>query len=161
MSKLGSRFSLKPQNSRLLLDQSLIGTSTDQSDGEWTSLRSRISVEKEVIALADSRIDAALLELSDDGSDADELALAVAEKEAEVARLTDRLLDLEARFVWDLSLAVKMQVVSEHMNQPGLADELSCVDLHELVRKIQLDPFDSGFWTSDIRQGIQTSLETG
>jgi hypothetical protein len=133
-------------------------SSTDQSDGEWGSLQFRILTEKQIVAHTDSQIDEALCQLSDDVPDTDELVTCIVEKKEKIAELTNIIRDLEARFIWDLSLVVKIQLVAENADTPIRSDQISCVDLHHLVTKIRLDRASPEHWVSHIRHEILDHL---
>jgi hypothetical protein len=163
-----TRVSLKPRSSRLSIalcpdkeGSELPISSTDQSDEEWAVLQARASAEKQIVALSERQIEAVLSELPEDPLNPDDLINSLSEKEEEVVRLTNTLHDLEARMLWDLSFALKLQLFAESGKNLRRAEAIGCVDIHEIMTNFTLDPLSPQRWISDIKAELLSRAESG
>jgi hypothetical protein len=163
MSGITSRRSLGPLKGRRLSvrfqpfedrpNQQL--SSTDQSDDEWE----RLQAEAHKIRLASRACDPPLNggTFSSENIPAREaLETYVTEKERSASEMTAQALELQARFVWDLSFAIKRMLVSE--NTGSQSELISRIGVQDIVVKLEEDPPYPQNWMEWIRGEFVSNL---
>jgi hypothetical protein len=137
-------------------------STTDQSDGEWESLQAKVALGSELISHTDSDL---LRSLDDDPSCcieslpmADNTQEVIDEKEREIAQLTAQAIDMQARFVWDLSFAIKQMIVGESLQNPKRAEAISRIGVRDIVRRLESDPPYPEDWIPWILEPFQLPM---
>jgi hypothetical protein len=115
-------------------------SSTDQSDGEWDRLQARMEADTRMVDLADSLI-CDYVSCTDTGIEnlptIENVTDVVNEKQLKASQLTDQALDMQARFVWDLALAVKRMCVAESVANRRREAEISKIGVRDILMKLE------------------------
>jgi hypothetical protein len=158
MTNLTSRRSLTPSHKRKLsvrfqtFDNHSVSllSSTDQSDEEWESLQA----QTRLFTLTNHELNSSVDDSSPiplDVPSREVLETFISEKQRSASEMTTQALDLQARFVWDLSFAIKQMLVSENSSSPAQAETISRIGVQDIVAKLQEDPPYPQDWIDWIR----------
>jgi len=166
MSRRGSRRSLMPSTGQRLSGRFAGGplrsesgvSTTDQSDGEWDRLQARVAAASLMGAQAEASARAALEDESLDLGDfpfIDDAPSVISMKEAEAEELTEQAVDIQSRFVWDLSFAIKQMLIQENA---GKAEAISRIGVRDIVKRLESDPPHPRDWVPWIREAFEAPL---
>ena len=151
MSKRNARRSLMPTNSRRLAanisttsDNPRFASTTDQSDEEWDRLQRKVEADARMADIADAGLFEDSLEQSEMSEENlgwyDNMPELISMKGQERDKLHRQALEMQSRFMWDLSLAVKRMLVAKNAKNPKKEEKVALVDVRGIVNKLETDP---------------------
>jgi hypothetical protein len=137
-------------------------STAEPSDGEWEELRARAALGSELTSHEDSAL---LQSLYDDPSCCieslpivDNAQEVIEQKEREIAQLTAQAIDIQARFVWDLSFAIKQMFFAENFRNPKKAEAISRIGVRDIVQRLESDPCYPEDWIPWIQEPFQLPM---
>ena len=151
MSKRNARRSLMPTNSRRLAanisttsDNPRFASTTDQSDEEWDRLQRKVEADARMADIADAGLFEDSLEQSEMSEENlgwhDNMPELISMKGQERDKLHRQALEMQSRFMWDLSLAVKRMLVAKNIKNPKKEEKVAMVDVRGIVNKLETEP---------------------
>jgi hypothetical protein len=79
----------------------------------------------------------------------------ISQKEVTVSRLTAQALNMQARFVWDLALAVKRMCIGENTSEQGRDVAISKIGVREIMVKLETEAPPPRKWMGWILQEFE------
>lgn len=122
---------------------------SDATDAEWENIQSKINVSNSIFNVeeqnyGDEFVDP-LYDLENMPNRAN-LDAQIEAKQKELDRVQQIALDLQDRFVWDLSLAIKKDLFRKHYNDHKKREEIANVGISGIVERNQNDPKNPEEW---------------
>ena len=163
------RRSLMPTSSRKLAanisgheDNSRFTSTTDQSDDEWDRLQRKVEADARMANLADAGLFEDSIEMSEMSEEnlcwSDNLPELVKMKEQERDKMHSQAIDMQSRFIWDLSLAVKRLLIAKNRKSTKKEEQIALVDVRQIVQKLEADPPYPSEWEEWINNQYAEAL---
>ena len=128
-------------------------TTSDQSDAEWEQLQSRIHTSNDIMNYANSSLERSISFENDENLPIySNMELQVKAKTKEADRVRKLAIEMQNRFVWDLSLAIKESLVYHKRHIRGAEEKISRVGIDQIVNDLQDNPVSPEEWQEWITQ---------
>ncbi|OHT15344.1 hypothetical protein TRFO_42572 [Tritrichomonas foetus] len=149
-----ARKSLCPTFKKLKTDldsvdmSSVVSDLSNQSDLEWEQLQSKIHATNDIMEIANSALEKGIDVLGNDENLPiySNMNLQVEAKQREADRVRKIALEMQDRFVWDLSLAIKKDLVFQNRKDSAKEAGIAIVGIRDIVHNMQDDPCCPDEW---------------